>query len=233
MKPNDLPPESVREIQPVPMVMTATTAVNLSLLATKIRKKVLLSVMRGRRSLRDARDAGKLLLEAKPLVPRGSWMEWVKQNCGGASHRQVNYYMDLARKYPDNARLEIISNCSQAKALQIAAEYEGPRPKPGEVTSAADLAAFQREVVLRLGLSNSVAPHERKFKELAGTIPLLNRFSSFAEDWSPRDLCTRLQAHQLDAITILITPSVASWLTDVAAAAREELAARQARTPAP
>jgi hypothetical protein len=55
-------------------------------------------------SVAHAIAAGDLLLEAKPQLPHGQWLPWLRNHCGTPA-RTAQTYMELARLKPDAQRV--------------------------------------------------------------------------------------------------------------------------------
>lgn len=53
--------------------------------------------------LLHAREAGKLLLQAKEMVPHGDWLPWLRGNCPEVSKRTAQGYMRVASKWDELA----------------------------------------------------------------------------------------------------------------------------------
>jgi phage N-6-adenine-methyltransferase len=80
-----------------------------------------------RAAVGHARDAGRLLLEAKALVPHGGWGAWVRAHAG-CSERTAQLYMQLARAWPalagDPQRVADLALRDAARALAEARSGE-------------------------------------------------------------------------------------------------------------
>jgi hypothetical protein len=51
-----------------------------------------------RRWATDGYRLGKALLIAKTKMPKGQWMNWVKEHCPGVAHRTINRLMAVAKR---------------------------------------------------------------------------------------------------------------------------------------
>ncbi len=69
--------------------------------------------------MEHALKAGRLLLEAKALIPHGGWLPFVEQQCG-LTARTAQGYMRVARHWPEiESKYETVAHLSLHKALEL------------------------------------------------------------------------------------------------------------------
>jgi hypothetical protein len=70
-----------------------------------------------------ALEAGRLLNEAKGLVPHGQWLPWLQEHCS-VTPRSAQIYMKLARELGD--KYETVSHLTMREALDLITEPAAP-----------------------------------------------------------------------------------------------------------
>ena len=114
-------------------------------------------------------EAGRLLLQAKELVPRGEWLSWLADNCE-VSKRSAQEYMQLARthKEMDPANARRVAHLSLREALKELREPSttdspvaatSPHSKPREEPHFTPEAAMEKaeESSLKMSEVNGLA----------------------------------------------------------------------------
>jgi hypothetical protein len=87
----------------------------------------------GHQTLKYARDAGRLLLEAKEQVAHGEWQEWVRDNCQFAL-RTAQAYMSVARRWPElEAKTQRVARLSLRRAIAELTEPKQLEPEETDV----------------------------------------------------------------------------------------------------
>jgi hypothetical protein len=100
--------------------------------------------------------AGRMLLEAKPLVGHGGWLEWIEKTCR-VSVRSAQRYMQVARDLPklDEANATRVAEMSLRDALQLGAKTTRMLAPMEPEQRAATLAATDTAK----GVSGTLLPH--------------------------------------------------------------------------
>ena len=101
---------------------TNEQATKLAALAPRIKQAHDRYIEGSRKSLAHAREAGRLLLEAKGLGTHGQWEQWVKHNCQ-FSLRTAEAYMRIADRWKDlEAKAQDLALLGIEQALQTLAQ---------------------------------------------------------------------------------------------------------------
>jgi hypothetical protein len=113
-----------------------------------------------RAGLEHARNAGRLLAEAKGKVTHGQWLPWLEKHCD-FSVRTAQGYMRVAERWPElESKAQRVSHLSYREALSILAEPReeaARKPEPNE-TEDDDLDDLGEDDDEETGPSVSAAP---------------------------------------------------------------------------
>jgi hypothetical protein len=101
-------------------------------LASKINEAHAEAVQAAQSALLHAREAGRLLIEAKAALPHGAWAEWLRENVS-FSHRTANAYMRVADRWEEiQANSQSSANLSIDGALKLLAAPREEEPELAE-----------------------------------------------------------------------------------------------------
>src|SRR4051812_25714788 len=125
-----------------------------------------------RAGLAHALEAGRLLVEAKPLVKHGGWLPWLPEHCA-FSERTGQTYMRLAREGPrlEPAKAQRVADFSLRGALaelagQSARLAELPAPAAERVAEVLE-SGTPAEVKTTIRREDHMAQHARQQREAA------------------------------------------------------------------
>lgn len=114
----------------------------------EIERQVAVSEQAARKSVDLARETGRLLNEAKTLVPHGGWMAWVAENCPFA-HSTANLYMKIDAEWPRLAEILTVRNSLTLREVAGILYGGGPEPDPEWVLAPEPLADHLRRIRCR------------------------------------------------------------------------------------
>lgn len=100
------------------------------------------------RGLAHALECGRLLVQAKGLVPRGQWLAWLREHCPKIRERMAERYMRVAQKLPrlDAADPTRVSDLSLRQALEMITYTEEATQTLGSEAAEAEAARVPEAV---------------------------------------------------------------------------------------
>ncbi len=103
----------------------------IELIAKAIQKEQQLCLALAGKTLQHAKRIGELLIEAKQMVPRGEWEEWLAR-CFNGKKSTAASYMRIATRWDElSPKVQCIAHFGVADAVKALAAPR-PRPEPSE-----------------------------------------------------------------------------------------------------
>ena len=159
--------------------MDEMTAASLPELALRVKTEHAAFQAAARRTLAHALEAGRLLSEAKALLPHGEWGPWLKRECDIPARTATHYMRLHARRAELGGESGNLADLTQTKALKLLAGSD----TESEFEDYERLAAESRKEIHLLALA-----YESPNAQLADVKAAADRLLVIHNEWVERHL---------------------------------------------